>query len=96
MHGSALSQMKYTEAEQMIAKMPKKSREFLEAECVKIANGQIAGRGTQRVTIKRLSLKGTGPNWDVDEIQPQLPTIADKEVRDAIKKLSSRFVLGGS
>jgi hypothetical protein len=25
----------------MIAKMPKKSREFLESECVRIANGQI-------------------------------------------------------
>ena len=80
----------------MIAKMPKKSREFLETECVKIANGQIEGRGTERVTIKRLFLKGNGPNWDVDEIHPQLPTIADKEVRDAIKRLSGRFVLGGN
>jgi hypothetical protein len=50
----------------MIAKTPKKSREFLEAECVRIANGQIEGRGTERVTIKRLFVKGTGPNWEVD------------------------------
>jgi hypothetical protein len=54
----------------MIAKTPKKSREFLEAECVRIANGQIEGRGTERVTIKRLFVKGTGPNWEVDQIQP--------------------------
>ena len=77
----------------MIAKMPKKGRDFLEAECVKIANGQIEGRGTERVTIKRLFLKGNGPNWDVDEIHPQLPPIADTEVRDAIKRLRGRFAL---
>ena len=80
----------------MIAKMPKKSREFLEVECVRMANGQVEGRGTESVTIKRLFIKGSGPNWDVDEIHPQLPTIADKEVRDAIKKLSSWFALGGN
>ena len=78
----------------MIAKTPKKSREFLKAECVRIANGQIEGRGTERVTIKRLFVKG-GPNWDVDQIQPQLSSVADREVRDAIKKLSGRFALGG-
>ena len=76
----------------MIAKMPKKSREFLEAECVRIANGQIEGRGTERVTIKRLFVKGTGSNWDVDQIQPQLSSVADREVRDAIKKLSGRLM----
>ena len=80
----------------MITKMPKKSREFLEAECVRIANGQIEGRGTERVTIMRLSAKGTSPNWDVNRIQPQLSSVADKEVRDAIKKLSGRFALGGN
>ena len=80
----------------MIAKMSKKNREFLETECVRIANGQIEGRGTERVTIKRLFPRGGGPNWDVDEIHPQLPTIADKEVRDAFKRLSGRFVLGGN
>ena len=80
----------------MMAKMPKKSREFLEAECVRIANGQVEGRGTERVTIKRLSIKGIGPNWDVDEIHPRLSTAADQEVRDALKKLSGRFALGGN
>ena len=80
----------------MIAKMPKKSREFLEAECVRIANGQIEGRGTERVTIKRLFIKGPGSNWDVDEIHPRLPTIADKEVREALKRLSGRFSLSGN
>ena len=80
----------------MMAKMPKKSREFLEAECVRIANGQVEGRGTERVTIKRLSIKGIGPNWDVDEIHPRLSTVADREVRDALKKLSGRFSLGGN
>ena len=35
-------------------------------------------------------------NWDVDQIQPQLSSVADREVRDAIKKLSGRFALGGS
>ena len=79
----------------MIAKTHKKSREFLEAECARIANSQIEGRGTQRVTIKRLFVKGTSPNWDVDQIQPQLSSVADREVRDAIKKLSGRFALGG-
>ena len=80
----------------MIAKMPKKRREFLETECVRIANGQIEGRGTERVTIKRLFPRGGGPNWDVDEIHPQLLAIADTEVRDAIKKLSGRFALSGN
>jgi hypothetical protein len=80
----------------MIAKMPKKSREFLETECVRIANGQIEGRGTERVTIKRLFTKSAGPNWDVDQIQPRLSSVADREVRDAIKKLSGRFALGGN
>ena len=79
----------------MIGNTQKKSREFLEEECVRIANAQIDGRGTERVTIKRLFLRG-GPNWGVDQIHPQLSSAAEKEVRVELKKLSDRFVLSGN
>jgi hypothetical protein len=84
-----------SEAARMIGKTQKKSREFLEEECVRIANAQIDGRGTERVTIKRLFLRG-GPNWDVDEIYPQLSSDAENQVRVELKKLSGRFALSGN
>ena len=41
---------------------PTKSEEWLEVECLKLARQTLGGSEIQRVTIRRLRPKGTGPN----------------------------------
>jgi hypothetical protein len=74
--------------------MPSKSREWLEAECLRLAKRAAGGREIERVTIRRLSPKGTGPNWKVADLIPQ-PTLAvSSKVRDLLAHLPNEHALG--
>src|SRR5258708_29535526 len=68
--------------------MPIRTREWLEAECLKVANRQIEVRGELvHVSIRRLYPAGSGPNWEVAEFFPPLPRIAEHAARVAISDL---------
>ena len=55
---------------------PIKSREWIEAECLRIAQqADSRGAGIQRVTIRRLRPIPDGPNWKVADIIPIPPDI---------------------
>jgi len=61
---------------QKLKEMPTKSRDWLEAECLRLAR-QIIGE-IQSVTIRRLR-KGTRPNWKVADIVPQPSSLVSRK-----------------
>jgi hypothetical protein len=73
--------------------MPTKSREWLEAECVKLARRVLGGSEIQYVAIRRLHPKGTGPNWKVADIVPQPSPLVSDEVRDELARLTGTYAL---
>ena len=76
-----------------LKQMPTKSRDWLEAECLRLAQLVLGGKEIQRVTIRRLHPKGTGPNWKVADIIPQPTPFVSGEVRDALAYLTGTFAL---
>jgi hypothetical protein len=70
-----------------------KSRDWLEAECLRLASGFPGGGEIQRVTIRRLHPKGTGPNWKVADLIPQPALTFSAEVRASLAGLPSTYVL---
>jgi hypothetical protein len=48
----------------MHEKMPEKSREFIESECLKVARLQLGCNELQTVRIGRTKPRGSGPNWE--------------------------------
>jgi hypothetical protein len=73
--------------------MPVKSRAWLEAECLKLAKRTLGGSEIERVTIRRLHPKGTGPNWKVADLIPQQTLLVSQEVRDALSRLARKYAL---
>jgi hypothetical protein len=77
-----------------LRQLPTKSRAWLEAECLKLARQTLGGSEIQRVTIRRLHPKGTGPNWKVADIIPQPTLVVSVEVRAALAHLTGTYALG--
>src|ERR1700730_15211160 len=71
---------------------PAKSRYWLEAECLRLASGAPGGGEIQRVTIRRLHPKGTGPNWKVADLIPQPSLRVSSKIRDALAPLMGRYI----
>ncbi len=72
---------------------PAKSRDWLEAECLRLANRAPGGSEIQRVTIRRLHPKGTGPNWKVADLIPQPALAFSAEVRALLADLPASYAL---
>jgi hypothetical protein len=70
-----------------------KSRDWLEAECLRLASTAPGGSEIQRVTIRRLHPKGTGPNWKVADLIPQPALTFSAEVRASLAVLPTTYVL---
>jgi len=77
----------------MVEEMPEMTREFLEAESLKVTRRCVGCHGLQAVKILRVEPPGTGPNWYPSEFIPPLPSDAEKEARLAIAKLTGRYFL---
>jgi hypothetical protein len=73
--------------------MPAKSRDWLEAECLRLASRAPGGKDIQRVTIRRLHSRGTGPNWKVADIIPQPALAFSTEVRALLADLPASYAL---
>jgi hypothetical protein len=76
-----------------LEQMPTKSRAWLEVECLRLAKQTLGGSEIQRVTIRRLHPKGTGPNWKVADLIPQPTALVSGEVRDALSRLTGKYAL---
>jgi hypothetical protein len=77
----------------MPEKMPEKSKDFIEAECLKTARLQIGCRHLERVFIGRRKPAGSGPNWEVLGFTPQLPPRAQAAAETAIAQLTQKYAL---
>jgi hypothetical protein len=77
----------------MPEKMPEKSKDFIEAECLKAARLQIGRRHLERVFIGRTKPAGSGPNWEVLGFTPQLPPVAHNGAVMAIAPLKQKYAL---
>ncbi len=73
--------------------MPTKSRDWLEAECLKLAKQSRGGSEIQRVTIRRLHPKGNGPNWKAADVFPQPALPMSAEVRAKFAHLPDSYAL---
>lgn len=74
--------------------VPIKSREWLEAECLKLARQTLGGSEILRVTIRRLHPKGGGPNWKVADIIPQPALSVSEEIRAKLAHLPGKYAMG--
>ena len=77
----------------MISEKLKKSRAFIEAECVKAASAQNLGRELKHVRIRRLFPKGTAGNWEPAEFKPALSAVGECVAQKAISSLPESYAL---
>jgi len=80
----------------MIRKIPLKSRDFIEAECLRVARLQVGCRHLKGVKIRRTKPIGSGPNWEVLAFVPELPPIARKEAMNALDVLRGTYALAAT
>jgi hypothetical protein len=73
--------------------MPTKSRDWLEAECLRLAQRVLGAKEIQRVTIRRLHPKGTGPNRKGADIIPQPSLAVSGKIRDRLAPLTGIYAL---
>jgi hypothetical protein len=73
--------------------MPEKSRDFIEAECLKVARRQLGYHDLQKVFIARTKPSGSGPNWEVLGFTPELPPRAHDAAMTVIAALRQKYAL---
>jgi len=77
----------------MPEKMPEKSWQFIEAECLKVARLAQGCSDLRAVRIGRTKPSGSGPNWEVLGFSPELPPLAESYAREAIDRVRQRYAL---
>jgi hypothetical protein len=75
--------------------MPAKSRDWIEAECLKLARQIRSGRAIERITVRRLGSKNGAPNWKIADLIPQPAMQFSAEVRAALAHLPGKYALEG-
>jgi hypothetical protein len=75
--------------------MPARSRDWLEAECLKLARRLRSGRAIERVTVRRLGAKNGAPNWKIADLIPQPEMQFSADVRAALAHLPGKYALEG-
>lgn len=74
-------------------KMPEKTAEELETECLRLLRANASTREATSVPIRRVRPYGDGPNWTWGAIEPPLPPIAKKDADRIISEVSGRWAL---
>jgi hypothetical protein len=77
----------------MADKMPTKTMEELEIECLNVLKRDPRTREIMRVGIVRLNPEGTGPNWTFSELEPMPSTNGLQIARDLIATISGTYAL---
>ena len=73
--------------------LPVKSRDWIEAECLKPAKQVRGAAGIQRVIIRRLRPIPGGSNWKAADVLPQPDLVLIGEVRALLTDLPSLYAL---
>jgi hypothetical protein len=68
--------------------MTTKSRDWLEAECLKRAR-RVLGE-VEYVAIRRIRVNGGGSNWKVADIIPQPSPLVSGKIRGTLARLTDR------
>ena len=82
---------KAMEMPHMVEQMTKESRDFLEAESLRVAKRVLGCKHLTAVKIARVHPPGSGPNWCPVEFKPPLPPMAEAEARKAIASLTGKY-----
>ena len=69
------------------------SRDWIEAECLRLAKEVRGGDEIQHVNIRRLRPVRGGPNWKVADVVPQPDLDLVGKVRAALLELASLYAL---
>jgi hypothetical protein len=77
----------------MISEKLKKSRAFIEAECVKAASAQNLCGELKQVRIRRLFPSGDAANWEPAEFEPPLSAVGECVAQKAISSLPESYAL---
>ncbi len=77
----------------MITERLQKSREFIEAECVKTASAQDLCRELKHVRIRRLFPQVIAANWEPAGFEPPLSTVGECMAQKAISALPDSYAL---
>ena len=73
--------------------LPVKSRDWIEAECLRRAKKVRGGAGIERVIIRRVRVVRGGRNWKPGDVLPQPSIDLVGRVRVALAELPSLYVL---
>jgi hypothetical protein len=77
----------------MVEKIDELPLEELEAVALKGVRAEQGCGHVEAVSINRLEVQGTAPNWDVVEFIPPLDPSAEAHARDAINRLRQIYAL---
>jgi hypothetical protein len=77
----------------MLELMPEKTKDFIEAECLKVARYGLGCSELEAVSIVRIKPEGSGPNWEVGSFSPALPEVALKDAKRRIDPLRQEYAL---
>lgn len=77
----------------MPEKMPEKSLQWLEEQCIKALQFDPHTRSTTRVTIIRLTPEGSGPNWALAEIDPSPTQNGWRVAHGLVAQLTGTYAL---
>ena len=73
--------------------MPEKEKEWLEAEALKAARQQEGCHDLEAVRIRPTHTNRSGTHWEVAELIPPLPQLAESYARKAIDRLRGTYSL---
>lgn len=77
----------------MVEQLPEMTRDFLEAESLRVAKLALGCKHLTAVKITRVHPPGSGPNWKAVEFIPSLPRMAEAEARKTIASLTGKYAL---
>jgi hypothetical protein len=73
--------------------MPKKSRTWLERECLKRFAESPSTLSIKRIGLTRLSPEGTGPNWGMLELEPPPSPLGYDKAREIVAEVAGEYAL---
>jgi hypothetical protein len=76
----------------MVEKMPEKTAEELETECLRLLRADMHTRDIHKVKIVRVRPPGDGPNWTW-AFEPEPPPIAMQHADEIVASVAGRWAL---
>jgi hypothetical protein len=75
------------------AEMPKKSRTWLEKECLRRFGESPSTLSIKRIGLTRLLPEGSDPNWGMIELEPPPSPLGYDKAREIVAALAGEYAL---